>query len=108
MAVFQDDLIRSYRAFSTSGGPARPRPKNTASPADQEMAEFRKHFQVRKVALGTAAALRASCQHEHALPSMRNAPVSPHNGPALPRSSATCTRRITEARMNGWLGESRP
>ena len=66
MAVFQDDLIRSYRAFLHKRRATRPA-EEYREPTDQEWQEFQKHFQVRKVALGTCGRpYGASCQHEHA------------------------------------------
>jgi hypothetical protein len=74
MTVFQDDLIRSYRAFLDKRRAARPS-EEYREPTDQEWQEFQKHFQVRKVALGTCGRpYGASCQHEHAGPAMCDAP----------------------------------
>jgi integrase len=65
MAVFQDDLIRSYRAFPGKRRAARPS-EEYREPTDQEWQEFQKHFQSRKVALGTCGRPYGSaCQHEH-------------------------------------------
>src|ERR1019366_5594472 len=66
MAVFQDDLIRSYRAFLDNRRATRPA-EEYREPTDEEWQEFQKHFQLRKVALGTCGRpYGASCQHEHA------------------------------------------
>ena len=52
MAVFQEDLIRSYRAFLDTRRATRPAGEYR-EPTDQEWQEFQRHFQMRKVALGT-------------------------------------------------------
>src|SRR5207247_889647 len=66
MAVFQDDLIRSYRAFLDKRRATRPS-EEYREPTDQEWQEFQKHFQVRKVALGTCGRpYGAPSQPEHA------------------------------------------
>ena len=105
MAVFQDDLIRSYRAFLDKRRATRPSGEYR-EPTDQEWQEFQKHFQVRKVALGTCGRpYGASCQHEHACLRCAMLRVSPHQRPRLAEIISNLHERITEARMNGWLGE---
>ena len=105
MAVFQDDLIRSYRAFLDKRRAARPA-EEYREPTDQEWQEFQKHFQVRKVALGTCGRpYGASCQHEHACLRCAMLRVSPHQRPRLAEIISNLHERITEARINGWLGE---
>jgi integrase len=105
MAVFQDDLIRSYRAFLDKRRAARPAGEYR-EPADQEWQEFQKHFQVRKVALGTCGRPYGSaCQHEHACLRCAMLRVSPQQRPRLAEIIHNLRERIAEARMNGWLGE---
>ena len=105
MAVFQDDLIRSYRAFLGKRRAARPS-EEYREPTDQEWQEFQKHFQLRKVALGTCGRPYASvCQHEHACLRCAMLRVSPQQRPRLTEIIRNLRERITEARMNGWLGE---
>jgi hypothetical protein len=52
LAVFQEDLIRSYRAFRDQQRARRPA-EEYREPTDQEWKEFQQHFQVRKLELGT-------------------------------------------------------
>ena len=105
MAVFQDDLIRSYRAFLDKRRATRPA-EEYREPTDQEWQEFQKHFQLRKVALGTCGRpYGASCQHEHACLRCAMLRVSPQQRPRLTEIIHNLRERITEARMNGWLGE---
>jgi hypothetical protein len=105
MAVFQDDLIRSYRAFLDKRRAIRPAGEYR-EPTDQEWQEFHKHFQLRKVALGTCGRpYGASCQHEHACLRCAMLRVSPQQRPRLTEIIHNLRERITEARMNGWLGE---
>lgn len=47
-AVFQDDLIRSYRAFVNSRRAPRPAVEYR-EPTDEEWREFQQHFELRKV-----------------------------------------------------------
>ncbi|MEU0005572.1 hypothetical protein ABZ079_15120 [Streptomyces sp. NPDC006314] len=52
LAVFQEELIRSYRAFLDTRRAARPAAEYR-EPTEQEWDEFQKHFELRKVELGT-------------------------------------------------------
>jgi integrase len=105
MAVFQDDLIRSYRAFLGKRRAARPS-EEYREPTDEEWQEFQKHFQLRKVALGTCGRpYGASCQHEHACLRCAMLRVSPQQRPRLAEIIHNLRERVAEARMNGWLGE---
>jgi hypothetical protein len=105
IAVFQDDLIRSYRAFLDKRRATRPSGEYR-EPTDQEWQEFQKHFQLRKVALGTCGRpYGSSCQHEHACLRCAMLRVSPQERPRLAEIIHNLRERITEARMNGWLGE---
>lgn len=105
MAVFQEDLIRSYRAFLDKRRAARPA-EEYREPTDREWQEFQQHFQLRKVALGTCGRpYGSSCQHEHARLRCAMLRVSPQQRPRLTEIIRNLRERITEARMNGWLGE---
>jgi len=105
MAIFQEDLIRSYRAFPGKRRAARPSGEYR-EPTDQEWQEFQQCFQLRKVALGTCGRpYGASCQHEHACLRCAMLRVSPQQRPRLAEIIRNLRERITEARMNGWLGE---
>ena len=105
LAVFQDDLIRSYRAFLDKRRATRPAGEYR-EPTDEEWREFQQHFQLRKVALGTCGRpYGASCQHEHACLRCPMLRVSPQQRPRLAEIIHNLHERIAEARMNGWLGE---
>lgn len=66
LAVFQDDLVRSYRAFIDQRRALRPTAKYR-EPTDEEWTEFQDHFQLRKLELGTCGRPYGTpCAHEHA------------------------------------------
>ncbi|MBF6094965.1 site-specific integrase [Nocardia cyriacigeorgica] len=105
LAVFQDDLIRSYRAFLQKRRASRPA-EEYREPTDEEWYEFQQHFQLRKVALGDCGRPYGSaCQHEHACLRCGMLRVTPTQRPRLVEIIRNLTDRITEARMNKWLGE---
>jgi site-specific recombinase XerD len=105
LAVFQEDLIRSYRAFLDKRRATRPT-EEYREPTEQEWQEFQQHFQLRKVALGTCGRpYGSSCQHEHACLRCAMLRVSPQQRPRLTEIIHNLRERITEAQMNGWLGE---
>ena len=65
-AVFQEDLIRSYRSFLDKRRATRPA-EEYREPTEEEWREFQQHFQLRKVAMGDCGRpYGSSCQHEHA------------------------------------------
>jgi integrase len=91
MAVFQDDLIRSYRAFLHKRRATRPS-EEYREPTDQEWQEFQKHFQLARWRWAPAAALTGHLASMSTLAFDAQCSASRRtNGPALPRSSATCT-----------------
>jgi site-specific recombinase XerD len=104
-AVFNDDLVRTYRAFLDKRRAERPEAEYR-EPTDQEWRAFQQHFQERKLALGECARpYGTGCQHEHSCircPSLR---LDPTARPRLVAIVANLKDRITEARLNGWLGE---
>jgi integrase len=105
MAVFQEDLIRSYRLFLDKRRAARPI-EEYREPTEQEWREFQQHFQVRKLELGDCGRPYGSpCQHEHSCVRCPMLRVSPTQRPRLIEIIQNLADRITEARMNGWLGE---
>lgn len=105
LAVFQDDLVRSYRSYLDQRRATRPAAEYR-EPTDEEWREFQQHFQLRKLELGTCGRPYATpCQHEHAClrcPSLR---VDTQQRPRLIAIIHNLRDRIAEARMNGWLGE---
>jgi site-specific recombinase XerD len=105
LAVFQDELIRSYRAFLDKRRAVRPEAEYR-EPTDQEWRDFQQHFELRKLELGTCGRPYGTpCQHEHAClrcPSLR---VDPRQRTRLIEIIGNLSDRISEARINGWLGE---
>jgi integrase len=105
MAVFQEDLIRAYRSFLDKRRATRP-VEEYREPTEEEWREFQQHFHARKVALGECGRpYGSSCQHEHSCIRCPMLRVSPTQRPRLAEIIRNLTERITEARMNGWLGE---
>lgn len=104
-AVFEDDLVRTYRAFLGRRRAERPATEYR-EPTDNEWHEFQQHFHERKLELGECARpYGTSCKHEHACircPSLR---LDPKARPRLVIIISNLKDRIQEARTNGWLGE---
>jgi hypothetical protein len=104
-AVFEDDLVRTYRAFLSRRRAERPATEYR-EPTDSEWREFQQHFRERKLELGECGRpYGTSCKHEHACircPSLR---LDPKARPRLTAIIANLKDRIQEARINGWLGE---
>lgn len=55
MAIFDEQLVRSYRAFLDNRRAQRPEAEYR-EPTDEEWREFQQHFQLRKLELASAAA----------------------------------------------------
>jgi hypothetical protein len=103
--VFNEDLIRTYRSFLEQRRATRPTAEYR-EPTTAEWHEFEQHFQLRKVELGTCGRPYGSPrQHEHACIRCPMLRVDPHQRPRLVEIIRNLAERITEARMNGWLGE---
>jgi site-specific recombinase XerD len=105
LAVFQDDLVRTYRAFLDQRRAVRPEAEYR-EPTDEEWTQFQQHFELRKVELGTCSRPYASpCRHEHACIRCPMLRVDPRQRPRLAEIIANLNDRIAEARINGWRGE---
>lgn len=105
VAVFQEDLIRSYRAFLDKRRSVRP-VEEYREPTDDEWREFQEHFHTRKLELGDCARPYGTpCQHEHSCLRCPMLRVSPRQRGRLVEIIRNLSERIDEARMNGWLGE---
>jgi integrase len=105
MAVFQEELIRSYRSFLDRRRATRPI-EEYRLPTEQEWLDFQQHFHVRKLELGACGRPYGSpCQHEHSCIRCPMLRVSPTQRSRLVEIIRNLADRITEARMNGWLGE---
>jgi hypothetical protein len=65
-AIFDEQLVRAYRAFLDQRRAQRPEPEYR-EPTDEEWREFQQHFQRRKLALGECGRPYGTpCKHEHA------------------------------------------
>lgn len=105
LAVFQDDLINTYRVFLDQRRTARPQAEYR-DPTEDEWREFHQHFALRKVELGTCARPYGTpCKHEHACIRCPMLRIDPAQRNRLVEIIHNLTDRITEARLNGWLGE---
>jgi site-specific recombinase XerD len=105
LAVFNDDLIRTYRGFLDRRRAERPA-SDYREPTDAEWLEFEQHFALRKLELGTCARPYGSpCKHEHACIRCPMLRVDPRQRHRLAEIIGNLTERITEAQLNGWLGE---
>jgi integrase len=105
LAVFQEDLIRSYRAFLDQRRATRPA-EEYREPTTDEWREFQEHLHTRKLELGDCARPYGTpCQHEHSCLRCPMLRVSPRQRPRLIEIIRNLAERIAEARTNGWLGE---
>ena len=105
LAVFQDDMIRTYRSFLDRRRLVRPEAEYR-EPTEHEWREFHQHFHERKLELGTCGRPYGTpCQHEHACVRCPMLRVDPKQRNRLVEIIRSLDERITEARMNGWLGE---
>jgi hypothetical protein len=104
-AVFQDELIRSYRAFVDERRATRPEAEYR-EPTEEEWTEFQQHFQLRKLELGTCGRPYGTpCQHEHACVRCPILRVDPVQRQRLTDIVDNLQHRIAEAQERRWLGE---
>ncbi len=104
-AVFQDDLIRTYRAFVDRRRSTRP-PEEYREPTPEEWDEFEEHFTLRRVELGSCARPYGStCEHEHACIRCPVLRVDPQQLQRLYAIAENLGERIAEAEERGWAGE---
>lgn len=104
-AVFQDDLIRTYRAFVDRRRSTRP-PEEYREPTPEEWDEFEEHFTLRRVELGSCARPYGStCEHEHACIRCPVLRVDPAQLDRLEAIAKSLMERIAEAEERGWAGE---
>lgn len=105
VAVYPQEVIRHYRAFIDQGRARRPR-EEYREPSDAEWAEFRDHFQLRKVALGTCERPYGTpCQHEHACIRCPVLRLDLAQVPRLLQIETNTRERLDEANRMQWLGE---
>ena len=107
LAIFQDEGVRAYRSFLDRRPSVRPEAEYR-EPTEHEWAEFHQHFHERKLELGTCGRPYGTpCQHEHACIRCPMLRVDPKQRARLTETIRDLYERITEAQMNGWLGESK-
>lgn len=105
LAVFQEDLVSTYRTFLDRRRGMRPT-EEYREPTETEWIEFQQHFTARKLELGTCGRPYGTpCNHEHACVRCPMLRVDPQARPRLVAIIANLRERIQEARLNGWLGE---
>ncbi|WP_204985500.1 tyrosine-type recombinase/integrase [Mycobacteroides franklinii] len=104
-AVFQDDLVRTYRAFVDRRRLVRPT-EEYRDPTSEEWDEFEEHFTLRRVELGSCARpYGSSCEHEHACIRCPVLRVDPTQLDRIEAIAASLKERIAEADEHGWAGE---
>ncbi len=105
MAVFDEEIVRSYRTFLGKRRAQRPEAEYR-EPTEQEWRDFQAHFHARKLELGECGRPYGSpCRHEHSCircPSLR---LDPRARARLVEIIANLKDRIQEAKLNGWRGE---
>ena len=106
LAVFDDELVRAYRAFLDQRRAVRP-VAEYREPTKQEWEAFQQHFELRKVELGSCSRPYGSpCNHEHACIRCPMLRIDPRQKTRLMEIIRNLSERIAEAKMNGWLGEA--
>jgi hypothetical protein len=106
VAVYTEEVIRHYRTFTDQGRARRPRDEYR-EPTDAEWTEFRDHFQLRKVALGTCERPYGTpCQHEHACIRCPVLRLDFAQVPRLLQIEINTRERLNEAHRMQWLGEA--
>ncbi|GLV87862.1 hypothetical protein Slala03_75510 [Streptomyces lavendulae subsp. lavendulae] len=104
LAVFQDDLVRTYRGFLDRRRAERPQ-EEYREPTAAEWRDFQQHFELRKVSLGTCGRPYGTpCKHEHACIRCPVLQIDTRQRPRLIEIVQNLRERIREARGNGWLG----
>ncbi|MGW7574704.1 hypothetical protein [Streptomyces sp. NPDC054765] len=107
LAVFQDDLIRTYRGFLDRRRAERP-VEEYREPTAQEWRDFQQHFELRKVSLGTCGRPYGTpCKHEHACIRCPVLQIGPQQRSRLIEIIQNLRERVREARANGWLEKSK-
>ncbi|MFD4860670.1 tyrosine-type recombinase/integrase [Streptomyces atratus] len=106
LAVFQDDLVRTYRGFLDRRRADRPQ-EEYREPTEQEWRDFQQHFELRKVSLGTCGRPYGTpCKHEHACIRCPVLQIDPRQRGRLIEIIQNLRERIREARGNGWLADT--
>jgi integrase len=105
VAVFEEDLVRHYQAFLDRRRSVRPSEEYRPA-TDAEWREFQRHFDKRKVELGSCGRPYGTpCVHEHACVRCPMLHVSPTMIGRLDDLEADIIARRSRAHREGWLGE---
>jgi integrase len=105
VAVYPEEVISHYRQFVDQRRARRPS-EEYREPTDTEWKEFRDHFSLRKVALGSCERPYGTpCQHEHACVRCPMLRMSPKQLPRLLEIERNAHERLEEAHRMQWLGE---
>ena len=105
VAVYPAEVIRHDRQFTDQRRSQRPS-EEYREPSDSEWTEFRDHFSLRKVALGTChRPYGTPCQHEHACIRCPMLRLDLTQVPRLLQIEHNTRERLEEARQMQWLGE---
>ncbi|WP_392673612.1 tyrosine-type recombinase/integrase [Streptomyces sp. LN785] len=105
VAVFNEDVVRHYQAHIHQRRQARPAGEYRDTTSD-EWAEFEKHFDRRKVELGSCGRPYGTpCQHEHACVRCPMLHVNPKMLPRLAELETDLLDRRARAEAEGWAGE---
>ena len=105
MAIFDEELVRSYRAFLNKRRALRPEAEYR-EPTEQEWRDFQAHFHTRKLELGECGRPYGStCKHEHSCIRCSSLRLDLRARPRLVEIIANLKDRIQEAKLNGWQGE---
>ncbi|OIJ88134.1 hypothetical protein BIV25_37120 [Streptomyces sp. MUSC 14] len=105
VAVYPEEVIRHYRHFVDQRRTTRPS-EEYRDPTAAEWADFRDHFGLRKVALGTCdRPYGTPCQHEHACVRCPMLRLDLAQVPRLLEIEANTSERLEEAHRMEWLGE---
>ncbi len=105
VAVYPQEVIRHYRRYIDQRRAGRPS-EEYREPTETEWQEFRDHFALRKVALGTCdRPYGTPCEHEHACLRCPMLRMDPGQLPRLLQIETNTQERLAEAHKMHWLGE---
>jgi integrase len=105
VAVYPEQVIAQYRRYLDARRGSRPA-EEYREPTDGEWTEFREHFSLRKVALGTCnRPYGTPCQHEHACIRCPMLRMDLAQVPRLLQIETNTRERLVEAGEQQWLGE---
>lgn len=94
LAVFQEELIKSYRPFLDTRRADRPAAEYR-EPTEQEWDEFQKHFELRKAEVGICGRPYGTpCAYEHACIRCPMFRVTPSSAGVWERSSVTAVTAL--------------